>query len=258
MRTLFKSYVSLGCILLVYAHQVNAAQFDATLQWSRRVELTVPVSGVIQEIYVEAGQKVAKGEKLLQLDDTVFKAREKQAVSTLKSAEEAYKESERELTRANELYNRTVLADHDLQLAKNAHVKATADRDAARYALAKAQHDFKYSTLRAPFNAIVLERQAQVGMVISADLKPETLLVLADADQMLARVSVSDTQLAQFKLGQAVKININDRHVEGVVKAIGFEPARGASGGISYPVDIEFKQSDQLLRAGLQVKVVLP
>lgn len=251
-------FIFTGVLLVTFTELSQAAQFDATLQWSKRVAVTVPVSGVIQEVYVDTGQKVAKDDKLLQLDDTTFKARVNQTVSTLKSAEEQYKEAERELNRANELYNRTVLADHDLQLAKNAHIKAAAERDMARYAMVKAKQDLKYSTLRAPFNALVLERHAQVGMVISAELKPETLLVLADADQMLARMQVSDSQLPALKLGQAVKVFINSEQLDGVIKAIGFEPSRGSTGGTSYPVDIEFKISGRLLRAGQQVKVEVP
>ena len=258
MRIKSKSLLYTGLMLFIPALQVQAEQYDATLRWSKRVELSVPVSGVIQEIYVEAGQKVAKDEKLLQLDDTIFKSRVSQAVSGLKSAEEQFKEAERELNRANELYNRTVLADHDLQLAKNAFVKAKADRDKARYTLVKAKNDLKYSTLRAPFNAIVLERHAQVGMVISAELKPETLLVLADADQMLARMSVSDAQLTQLKLGRVVKILINKEQLDGVIKAIGFEPVQGSSGTTSYPVDIEFNISGRTVRAGQRVKVDIP
>ena len=255
------SHLKISCsigLLLLSTGQLYAAQYDATLQWSKRVELGLPVSGVIQAVYADVGQKVAKGEKLLQLDDTVFKIRVKQASSTLKSQEEKYKEGERELNRAQQLYDRTVLSDHDLQVAKNNKVNDAAERDKAKAMLVNAQQDLKYSTLRAPFNALVLERHAQVGKVISARLKPETLFIVADADQMLARLNVSEAQLAQFKLGQAVKVLIGNEQSEGVIKAIGFEPVRDASNSTSYPVDVEFKTSDRVLRAGQHVKVELP
>lgn len=245
-------------LLLLLAGQCQAAQFEATLQWSKRVELGVPVSGVIQAVYADVGQKVAKGEKLLQLDDTVFKIRVKEASSTLKSQEEQYKEAERELNRSQELYDRTVLSDHDLQVAKNNKIKAAAERDQAQAMLVKAQQDLKYSTLRAPFNALVLERDAQVGKVIAAKLKPETLFIVADADQMLARLYVSEAQLSQFKLGQAAKVLLGSEQVDGVIKAIGFEPVRGSSDSTSYPVDVEFKTADHVLRAGQHVKIEMP
>ena len=252
-----KIYAGLA-LMSLFCSQAQAAQFDATLQWSKRAELGVPVSGVVQAIYADVGQRVAKGEKLLQLDDTVFKVRVKEAGSTLKSQIEHYKEAERELKRSMDLYERTVLSDHELQVAKNNAVKAAAMRDQAQADLVKAKQVLKYSSLRAPFNALVLERHAQEGKVIAAGLKPQTLFVVADADQMLARMYVSEAQLNQFKLGQTAKVMLADTQMEGVIKAIGFEPASGASNTNSYPVDVEFKTANQVLRAGQHVKVEMP
>lgn len=245
-------------LLFLLAAQCQAAQFEATLQWSKRVELGVPESGVIQAVYADVGQKVAKGEKLLQLDDTVFKVTVKEASSILKSRVEQYKEAERELNRSQELYDRTVLSDHELQVAKNNKVKAAAERDQAQAALVKARQILKYSTLRAPFNALVLERKAQVGKVIAAKLKPDTLFVVADADWMLARTYVSEAQLARFRLGQPAKVLLDGAKVDGTIKAIGFEPADGSKNAASYPVDIEFKTGNLVLRAGQHVKVEMP
>jgi len=251
--------ISSGIALLVLlAGSCQAAEFEATLQWSKRVELGVPVSGVVQTVFADVGQKVAKGGKLLQLDDTVFKVTVKEASSTLKSQVEIYKEAERELNRSQDLYERTVLSDHELQVAKNNKVKAAAERDQAEAALVKARQILKYSTLRAPFNALVLERDAQVGKVIAATLKPETLFVVADADQMLARAYVSEAQLTQFKLGQAAKVLLDGAKINGTIKAIGFEPARDSKNDSQYPVDIEFNTDNRVLRAGQHVKVELP
>jgi RND family efflux transporter MFP subunit len=241
-------------LMLSAAGQLQAGQFDATLQWSKRTELSVPISGVIQAVYVDVGQKVAKDEKLLQLDDLVMKAKLKQAHSTLISQEAHFKEAEREMKRAQELYDRTVLSDHDLQVAKDNKVKAAAERDKAQAMLVNAKQELKYSTLRAPFNALVLERNAQVGKVIAAQLKPETLFILADADHMLARLYANETQLAQIKIGQPAKVLLGNDRIDGVIKAIGFEPAKDNN----YPVDVEFAVSDRVLRAGQHVKVELP
>jgi multidrug efflux pump subunit AcrA (membrane-fusion protein) len=42
-----------------------AAGWPATLEWARRVELGVPVSGVVQEVTVAPGQRVAAGTVLV-------------------------------------------------------------------------------------------------------------------------------------------------------------------------------------------------
>jgi len=258
MPTKFQQVIMLcaGLCLLV-AGVARAASYDGVLHWSKRVELGVPVSGVVKAVYADVGMKVKKGDKLLELDDTVFKASVMQAKSELKNQEEQYKEATREEDRAQNLYDRTVLSDHELQVAKNNKVKAAAQLEHARATLIRARQALKYSSLRAPFNALVLERHAQVGKVIAAKLKPETLFVVADADQMLARLSVSEEQLAQVKIGQQAVVHLGDRQYPGVIKAIGFEPIQGKTDASRYPVDVEFDLKGQVLRAGMHVKVEL-
>jgi Multidrug resistance efflux pump len=52
-----------------------AGSLAATAWAADRVSLTTPVSGVVKEVYVQVGQRVRKGDKLLALDDTRLKAR---------------------------------------------------------------------------------------------------------------------------------------------------------------------------------------
>lgn len=233
-----------------------AEQFDASLVWSKRVAVSTPVTGVIQDVFVDAGERVAQGDKMLQLDDEVFKARLTSAKADAKNRIEEYKEAQREVERMQELYDRTMLSEHDLQVAKNNLIRAKAEKEKADARHVSARYDLKYSTVRAPFNALVLERLAQPGQVISANLKPETLLVIAEADKILARITVAEQWLTKLKKGQQVRVNVTDKNYTGKIIAIGLEPQVTGSGGkTGYPVDIEFNTENQLLRAGQQAKV---
>ena len=247
-----------GLLLLLFAMHCSAAQFDATLHWSTRVEIGTPVAGVVKTVLVDAGQQVRKSDKLLQLDDKVFKARVDSATTHLRSQEEHYQEAKREMERAEELYARTVLSDHDLQVAKNNHVTALAERDKARYQLVKARYDLEYSTLRAPFDAVVLQNRAQPGMVVSAELTPQTLLVLVQAEQMLARVAVDEAALAGLKPGQDATVTVNGTSYEGTIKVIGLEPIPADTGKGLFPVDVMFATKGTLMRAGQSARVELP
>lgn len=247
-----------GLLCLLFASHSVAAQYDATLQWSKRVEIGTPVAGVVKEVLVDAGEQVDKSDMLLQLDDKVFRARVASATTHLKSQEEHYKEARREMERAEELYARTVLSDHDLQVAKNNHVMALAERDKARFQLIKAKYDLEYSTLRAPFKAIVLQKLAQPGMVVSAELTPQTLLVLAQADKMLARMAVDEAVLAGLKTGQHATVTVNGTAYDGAIKAIGFEPVATGSGKAVFHVDVLFDTKGVLMRAGQSARIDLP
>jgi HlyD family secretion protein len=62
----------------------------------------------------------------------------------------------------------------------------------------------RYTVLRAPFDGVVLVRQAELGEVVS----PGTPIVtLADLDHLWVRVYVPETDLGKVKLGQVVNVH---------------------------------------------------
>lgn len=256
-RRYFSQYVTvlvgLTCAPLLYAEN-----FPAILQWSKRVELSTPVSGVIKTVSAEPGQKVDKGVVLVQLDDEVFKARVQATQATFHNQVEQHKEAERELKRAKELYDRTLLSEHDLQVAKNNESNARAELEKVRAAMVQAKQNLAYSSLRAPFNALVLARAAEPGKVISADLKPETLVTVAASDQMIARIWVNDTKVTSLHNGMTAKVRVNDQEIPGTVKSIAYEPDAKTTDSARYAVDVEFLTANLTLRAGQQASVSLP
>ena len=253
-----RGLLAYGLICLLPVAHASAAQYDAALSWAKRVEIGTPVAGVVKDVMVNAGQRVGKSDKLVQLDDRVFRARVNSATSMLKSAEENYLEAKREMERAEELYARTVLSDHDLQVARNHHITAMAERDKARYTLTKARYDLEYSTVRAPFEAVILQTHAEPGMVVSSELTPQILLVLAQADTMIARISVEEEVLARLKPGQATTVTVNGTAYPGAIKALGLEPVTGDSGNVRFAVDVQFDTKGAMMRAGQSARVDLP
>ncbi len=247
-------------VMLIYTvtvGQANAREFDAVLHWSKRLVLTTLSDGVVQTILVNVGDRVKQGELMLQLDPAVFDKRVKQSAVHLQSASEAFKEATRELERAQELYDRTVLSDHDLQVAKNNHIKARSDLENARLQHTQAKYDFKYSRIIAPFNALVLERHVQPGQVIKSELQPLPMLTVADADRMRARILIDEEALSSVSMKQSANISVGSDTFKGEIVSIGFEPVNNKSGSRSYPVEIEFAVGDRLLRAGQSARVDL-
>ena len=101
-------YITTSFLLFSHA-SVYAQEFTARLQWSQRVELGSPVNGIVEKVTVNVGDKVKKGDALVQLDNAVFKGHVNEYRAQLVSNQEVLKEAERERDRALELYDRTVL-----------------------------------------------------------------------------------------------------------------------------------------------------
>ncbi|MGA3327401.1 MAG: efflux RND transporter periplasmic adaptor subunit [Terriglobia bacterium] len=120
--------------------------------------------------------------------------------------------------RAQQIYNELVEGTRKEELAvdrANVH-QADQNLDLSRIRLS-------YTVLRAPFNGVVLVRQAELGEVVS----PGTPIVtLADLDHLWVRVYVPETDLGKVQWGQAVDVRTDtypDRIYHGRISFISSE-----------------------------------
>lgn len=243
-------------LLALNAPAALATDVAAILQWSQRVEMALPVSGVVQSVSVNVGDNVKKGQPLLKLDAAVFEARVAESRAATGRLKEDLAEARRDLERVQELYNRTVIATTELDQAKLRHARARGLYDEALARLKQEGKNLEDTVMRAPFDAYVVVREAEPGQVVASGLKPQTLLVLARAGEMLARFKLYDTQIGQFKSGQAITVEANGQTYQGKIRMIGLEPLPGKDEAV-YPVDVVFYPKI-LMRAGIPVKVRLP
>ena len=247
-------YVFLCFLLFSLSGYSQAQEFSARLHWSQRVELGFAVSGIVEKVLVNVGNKIKKGDALVQLDNDVFRANVKKNRALLVSAQETLKEAERERDRALELYERTVLSDHDLQVAKNKLKLSKAELEQVRARLIASQHDLKYSVIRAPFDAVVLQRYVQPGQVIATQFRQDPLIVIAASNKMMAQFFVTENKLNAVAKNKPVKIVVAGEIYVGKIIAIGLELMKGASSSSGYPVEVEFSVK-KILRAGRAAKV---
>ncbi|MGD8525442.1 MAG: efflux RND transporter periplasmic adaptor subunit [Thioalkalispiraceae bacterium] len=243
----------IGLTLLASSHAVLALEFDATTGWANRIVMGSQVSGIVAVVNVSPGQQVKQGDVLMQLDQRLFKARYNKTRAQVASEKEALDEAERELERSLTLYEQTILAEHELQMARNAHKKAEADYKKALAENTHAKLDLEYSALVAPFDAVVLKVLRNKGESINARIETPLMLVIAEAGKMKATGAVSAEQLTGIKTGQSATVTISGKNYTGKVKAIGLEPVQG---GKLYPVEVEFA-TDELIRAGSRASVSL-
>jgi len=250
-----KQSKSVVAMLLLVSGQLAAADYEARLQWERRIELGTPVQGVISEVKAQTGQRVKAGTVLVQLDDRGFRAEVTKASTRLQSLEAERAEARRERDRAEELYDRTVLSDHELQVALNNAKQAEADYAAARAALVQARLNLEYSAVRAPFDALVIDVQAGQGQTVINDLQPVTLVTVADANSMIARAELTEAQVDPLEMGQAAIVKVGENRHEGRIESIGLEPIKG---GERYAVAVSFPLDGQRYRVGQTATIQLP
>jgi RND family efflux transporter MFP subunit len=237
------------CAALLIAPAAHAAEYEGRLDWARQVPLGTLASGVVAEVTVEAGDRVRRGQLLARLDQRAFIADVGRAQAQVAYLRSAFDEATREQERVQELFDRTLLAEHDLQLAHIARAKAEAGLRGAEAELAQAQLLLDYSAVRAPFDGVVLSREAEPGQVVVTRLASVTMLTLAATGEMVARFELPAAERGTLKAGRKASVRVDGQSYAGRVRT-GTDPAV-AEVAFALP-------ADAALAAGRSVRVVLP
>lgn len=227
------------------------------LEWVHEVELRVVENGVVEEVTVSAGQHVKKGELLLRMDQREAKANLLQARARVARARVEGQKAQRALDRAQELFDRGLIAVEELRDAELEQVAATAEEEAAKAAEAAAAVALDRTELRAPFDGIVVTRNAWNGAVIYKTLQEEPLIVVAPDDRMLARALVTASVLRRFAPGERVQVRVNGSVRDASIYSRGVQSVRVELEGSVYYLDAIFDlRPNELLRPSETVQII--
>lgn len=144
--------------------------------------ITSPISGVIDAVLVQEGQMVNKGDLLLQFEISLIESNLAEAKALMALAKINLSEAEKELERAEELYDRTVLSEHDLQKAKIARSQAVAKYASSNNKLIHAQWELKHSKLHAPFKGKVSRVFSYPGQYVNNEMSAQQLMLIEKAN----------------------------------------------------------------------------
>ncbi len=147
------------------------------------------VSGVISEVspdFYEGGM-FEKGEMLLQIDPSDYKAAQAEAAARLAEAQLALEEEKARAERALAEWRRLGNTGEPNPLAvREPQVRrAEAAVESARAAVEKARRDIERTTIRGPYQGIVQEKVADVGQYVSPGTRLGTLFAIDKAEVRL-------------------------------------------------------------------------
>jgi RND family efflux transporter MFP subunit len=198
------------------------------------VELHAKVSGYVDKMNVDFGDKVKSGELLATIEVPELHDQLRNAMATEQKAEADY-------TNANLIYTRLVsvnnehpnlVAQQDLDTASANEQMAAAEIAAAKADVGKFKTLVNYTQITAPFDGVVTHRYADPGALIQAGTSSDT--------QSLPLVRVSDNYLLRLDFPVDVDF-VKDIHVgdpvEVNVESLGGKTFTGAITRYTYDVD---------------------
>jgi membrane fusion protein (multidrug efflux system) len=186
-----------GMVMQVVTMQATARAVAETvplvgnLLANEYVEIKSETDGIIQAILFTEGQRVEKGELLVQLDETKLAA-------MAAEAEARFKLSQANFDRSQQLFKDKLVSSQEFD-----QMAATFEMSRATLELMKRQ--LRDTRITAPFGGVLGARQVSPGQVIT---KSTVLTTLVDLDPMKVEVSVPERFASQVREGQTLELSV--------------------------------------------------
>jgi HlyD family secretion protein len=191
------------------------------------VQISAYVPAKIVKLPVKEGDRVKRGDLLVQLDDTEYRAAVNQTKAELSSAKASMEQAQMTFNRQKELFEKKLtsqeqydMSQTDLDLAKARYAQASASLDRINYDLSK-------TTMTSPMDGLVTSLNAEVGEIVMVGTmnNPGTVIMtVSDMSVIEVEVEVDETDIAEVKLEQDAEISIDafpDTTFKGSVTEIG-------------------------------------
>jgi membrane fusion protein (multidrug efflux system) len=222
-----------------YVCQIHAIQ---------HIEVRALERGYLQEIFVDEGQSVKKGQMMFKIMPMIYQAEQQKSQAEAKFAEIEYLNTKR-------LADSNVVSPNELALAKAKFDKANAE-------LSLAQTHLQFTEIKAPFDGIMDHFRVRLGSLID---EGDLMTTLSDNSEMWVYFNVPEAEYLNYKSNateENLHVNLQMANNQlfkypGVVKTIEAD-FNNETGNIAFRAT--FPNPDGLLRHGEtgNIKMTLP
>jgi membrane fusion protein (multidrug efflux system) len=212
----------------------------ATLAPEKEAQLLARVSGVVEALHCEEGDRVRSGQVLLTIDNDEYRYR-------LAQAEAKTADLRSRFERLEQMQEQDLVSAEEYETVRSDLKSAEAEEGLARLTLS-------YTSVTAPFNGAVVSRLVDVGQNVNVGTP---LFVLSDFDPLLARVFVPSKEFKKLKPDQPVELLLesSQRRLSGRIKLV--SPVIDPSSG-TIKVTVEIPEYPEGVRPGdfAEVRIV--
>jgi membrane fusion protein (multidrug efflux system) len=222
----------------------SSLSFDTVLIVENDVEIKTRLTGIIDEILVDRGTKVNKGDPLakLQNDDLALE---------VQKAKVRMQEQESQFQRAKSLFEQKLLSASGYDAQRLSYEQSIAEFDLSKV-------NFEKSIIKAPFRGIVVERFCKTGQRVVED-ENVALFRITAMEPLLARLFIPEEKVLGLAAGQKasfIPAFDSSKHYSARIKWISaaIDPA---SGTVSVIVELLPGEGRGSLKPGTSGKIVL-
>ncbi len=214
--------ISVPTMILTARDTVLDREYITSLKAVRNVEIRSHLKGFMEQIFIDEGRWVTKGQTIFRLNDQELRAQLNEAQANIAIMEAEVLTASLEVTRIQSLVDKKVISETESALAK-AKMNAAQSRVLQAKAVAdNIEIKISYTRIKAPFDGLIDRIPMKVGSLVS---EGDLLTTFSDIKDIHAYFEVSENEY--LALSKAIK---SEQNPEGTpVKLI-------LSDGTTYPL----------------------
>lgn len=186
--------------MTVTVHQ----DFPATIEGQQVIEIRPMISGYLQEIFVNEGDHVRKGQLLFKIRNPMYEQQVRTARASINRAEADVNTADMEIEKIRPLVDKQIVSDYRLKSAQLNLESRKAALEQAKAELANADANLAYTDIRSPMDGIIGTFPYKQGALVSSN-SIQALTTLSNIETVLAYFSWNEKQLLDFLAGSPGK-----------------------------------------------------
>jgi RND family efflux transporter MFP subunit len=226
-------------------------EFVGTVYYQEVSDLASEVSGKVEEVNIEEGQRVKKGQVLVRLDDEMLRKRLQAQKASYEEIFSDIEEARRELTRQEELFKKGFASEKDYDEVRFSLEGLIKKAASAQAEFERIEVELDKKLVRAPFNGIVMNKTVDRGEWLS---EGAVVATIGKDDIVDVTVNVPEQIIPFIFPGMSVQINVGMQQAEGKILAI---IPKGDIATRTFPVKVRAPNKHSFIE-GMEARVHLP
>lgn len=230
---------------------------------AEQVSVRPEINGKIDQLPVDIGDHVKKGDLLFKLDDKELQQQRASNLTDIERARLSLEKAERDYKRAKQMLAEQLISQELNDDTKTTYELAKNSLDRSQKDLAITDERLTKTEVRAPFDCTILTRPVSTGQAVSGSggfNSGTEVLTIADLNAMVINAHVNQADVPRLKQDQTVEVAVEavaGLKVTGIVERIA--PQATIKNNIKgFAARILLKNVDPRVRPGMTANIKIP
>lgn len=197
----------------------NQLELSGTVISDNEKAITSKIMGYVQEVHVNEGSIVKKGDILYEIDSSNMDSNKKEILLNLEILKNQANNIQLNYNRYKRLQEQDLVSKYDVEQLELNLLNTQNMISITNAKLNEVNTQYNYLKIKAPNDGLIIKKSIKSGEMAMPNMPA---LILTDLTNLLIKTDISESNLNNIKLGQKVNIEISSQNFKtiGTIKAI--------------------------------------